>query len=121
MTPTSISIRWQDYLRRIDPLDDRTIRWNDILRVTGLTKSQVKLKIDSDEFPAPFKITDSGRSLGWHASEVSAWCAARDAHREATKGQARGTMPIKYKVSVTDLIQDKKDTKKPRPKKAVRR
>jgi predicted DNA-binding transcriptional regulator AlpA len=98
-------IRWQDHLRRIDPLDDRTIRWDDILRITGLTKSQVKLKIDSDEFPAPFLITDSGRSLGWHASEVSAWIAARDAHREATRGLPRGVMPNKQKKPAKKAVR----------------
>jgi predicted DNA-binding transcriptional regulator AlpA len=90
-TTTNIQpVRWEDYLRKVDPIYDTTLRWNDILRITGLQKSQVKLKITSGQFPAPFLISDSGRSLGWHASEVSAWCASRDALREAMRGQPRG-------------------------------
>jgi predicted DNA-binding transcriptional regulator AlpA len=113
MTATTVSIapvRWQDHLRRVDPLKDRTLRWPDILFVTGLTKSQVKEKIKRDEFPMPFRITDSGRSLGWHASEVEAWVASRDAQREVMK-----SIPIE----VRPIFKNNLPTKP--AKKAVRR
>jgi predicted DNA-binding transcriptional regulator AlpA len=114
-TTTTTTPRWEEYLRRCDPVFDTTLRWNDIIRITGLQKSQIKLKISKGEFPAPFLISDTGRSLGWHASEVSAWCAAREALREATRGQARGVMPSQKS------LKNLKRSTPTRTKKAARR
>src|SRR5262245_22749095 len=117
VTTPAATGRWQDYHRKVDPVYDTTLRWNDILRITGLKKSQAKLKIANGEFPAPFPISDTGRSLGWHSSEVSAWCAARDALREAMKSQPR-TTPFRNTALNTAALKKRVAKKK---KKAVRR
>jgi predicted DNA-binding transcriptional regulator AlpA len=119
-TPTR---HWRDFLHKIDPIDDRTLRWPDVIRITGLSKSQAKLKISENEFPAPFLISDTGRSLGWHASEVSAWCAARDAQREAMRGQPRVINAELKKLKHLRLkkLQKLHEATHPKPKKVVRR
>lgn len=60
---------------------DTILRRADVERVTGLRTSSLYEKIGAGEFPKPVRI--NARSVGWPASEVQAWIAARIAERDA--------------------------------------
>jgi predicted DNA-binding transcriptional regulator AlpA len=62
---------------------DRLIRRVDLHLYVGLRKSQIDYLIAAKEFPKPIKLSDSGRSIAWLASEILSWQLSRIAKREA--------------------------------------
>ena len=43
----------------------RVLRLPAVLDATGYSRSQLQEKIKKGEFPAPIKLSDSGRAKGW--------------------------------------------------------
>jgi predicted DNA-binding transcriptional regulator AlpA len=62
---------------------DPTVRFDEALAISGLKPTQLSEKIKSGEFPKPFKLSDSGRSVGWLLSELLNWRERRIAARDA--------------------------------------
>lgn len=56
-------------------MDDRIVRVREVLRVTGLGRSTLYLRVRQGAFPAPIAL--GGRAVGWRWSDVAAWIAAR--------------------------------------------
>lgn len=44
---------------------------------TGLSRSSIYAGIAAGTFPKPCPLSDTGRSVAWLESEISAWVAAR--------------------------------------------
>jgi prophage regulatory protein len=65
-------------------MPDRLIRRADLPAYCGLQRSQIEYLVSIDEFPKPIKLSDSGRAIGWLASEVAAWQASRIKARGAS-------------------------------------
>lgn len=56
------------------------LRRDAVERATGLSRSTIYEMVNRGKFPQPVKL--SARSVGWLASEVEGWIAARIAHRD---------------------------------------
>ena len=61
----------------------RIIRRRDLPEFTGLQRTQLSELIARGEFPAPIRLSDSGRAVGWLRDEVAAWQRDRLAKRES--------------------------------------
>nr|WP_086493269.1 AlpA family transcriptional regulator [Novosphingobium panipatense] len=53
------------------PTNDRLIRLNDVLHITGLSRSTLYRKIDEGTFPKQIRI--AARCTAWRESDVIAW------------------------------------------------
>ena len=53
----------------------RILRWPDVRRVVGLSRSQVYKLISSGQFPKPVKL--GSRATGWIEAEVLVWVEER--------------------------------------------
>lgn len=61
----------------------RVLRRPAVLAATGYSRSQLQEKISKGEFKAPFKLSDSGRAVGWFEDDVIAYQESRDKARSA--------------------------------------
>lgn len=57
--------------------DARIIRMQELTSKVGLQRSTIYGLVQLDKFPKPFKIAPDGRAIGWLASDVENWLAAR--------------------------------------------
>ncbi len=70
---------------------ERILKIGEVTAMTGLSKASVYGRAD---FPKPIKLSNSGRSSGWLASEVSAWIQSRvDFTRNKASNTTRGARP----------------------------
>lgn len=56
-------------------MTDQIIRLPEVLARTGLGKTTLYRKVGEGQFPRPARI--GARAIGWYASEIDAWIAAR--------------------------------------------
>jgi predicted DNA-binding transcriptional regulator AlpA len=49
------------------------IREKDLFKYTGLKRSQLHELIRNGEFPQPFKLSSTGRTIAWAESQILAW------------------------------------------------
>lgn len=68
----------------IDPAQERLMRRPEVLRVTGLSRSSMYRLIEKLDFPRPVAL--SAKTVGWPASQVNAWIAARVAASRPQQG-----------------------------------
>jgi len=63
----------------LDPVPDRIIRWPEVIRLAGLSKSTIVRKMKAGTFPRAVSLGGTGRrpAVGWHLSEVRAWLRTR--------------------------------------------
>ena len=61
------------------------LRLPDVLLRVGVRRSTLYALIAAKRFPAPVKLTDSGRAVGWPSSAVEAWIASRIERQECGK------------------------------------
>jgi prophage regulatory protein len=59
------------------------IRLPEVLRIVGLSKSEIWRRIQAGTFPAPIKLGD--RATRFELSEVHAWASARLAERPSPR------------------------------------
>lgn len=57
------------------------LRLRDVCRRTGLSRSEIYRRVTSHQFPAPVKVGE--RASAWPEHEITAWCEARIAARDA--------------------------------------
>ena len=62
--------------------DHRLMRRQEVLQVTGLSKSTLHAMVARKEFPAPVRI--GLRAVAWRAWEVMAWIKSRPLASETT-------------------------------------
>lgn len=68
----------------IDPAQERLMRRPEVLRLTGLSRSSMYRLIEKLDFPRPVRL--SAKTVGWPASQVNAWIAARVTASRAMTG-----------------------------------
>ena len=68
----------------IDPAQERLMRRAEVLRVTGLSRTSMYRLIAKLDFPRPVSL--SAKTVGWPASQVNAWIAARVAASRPQQG-----------------------------------
>lgn len=49
----------------------RIIRWDEVMKIVGLSKSSIERLIARNEFPAPVRL--SHRAIGFHLHELTSW------------------------------------------------
>ena len=64
--------------------EDRIIRRRELEKLIGLTERQIRNLEEEDRFPKRFAISPGGHAIGWSATEVFQWIAARREAREAS-------------------------------------
>lgn len=57
----------------------RVLRRPAVLAATGYGRTQLQVLVDKKLFPAPFKLSDTGRSVGWWEDDVIAYQESREA------------------------------------------
>jgi prophage regulatory protein len=65
------------------------LKINEVMALTGLTRSTLYLKIQQGEFPAQVRL--GPRSVAWSSDEIADWQAARLAARDASDAWAMDT------------------------------
>jgi len=81
-------------LDRPEPLHpDYVYRTAEVARISGYRPTQLAEKVKSGEFPASFKLSDSGRARGWFGRDLIAWQEARAAARAAGDAETRAATP----------------------------
>ena len=63
---------------------DKFLRINEILKTTGLSRSQIYVLVSKGQFPKQVKVSD--KASAWLASEVEAWMNERVAGRVLKAG-----------------------------------
>ncbi len=58
-------------------IEERIIRRSELCSITGQSYTTIWRRIKAGEFPAPVKLSESGRAVGWYASEVNAYLRNR--------------------------------------------
>ena len=61
----------------------RFIRQSDVVRIVGLSKSEIWRRVNAGTFPTPIRLGD--RATRWEASELEAWMKEWMAHRPAKR------------------------------------
>ena len=54
---------------------NRILRLPEVIRVSGLARSTIYLRVQEKRFPAPIKLSE--RSVGWVETEVQSWIDQR--------------------------------------------
>lgn len=63
---------------------ERIMRIAEVVQVTGLSRTTIRRRVRSGDFPAPVRLGSlATRSVGWRASEVKRWIEDR---RSSTSG-----------------------------------
>jgi predicted DNA-binding transcriptional regulator AlpA len=60
----------------------RILREPAVCDFSGFRSTQLAEKIAAGEFPAPIKLSDTGRAVGWLEEELLTWREARKAKRD---------------------------------------
>ena len=60
----------------------RILRRPAVLEATGYGRTQLQQLVDKGEFPAPIKLSDAGRAVGWFEHDVIEWQQRRLAKRD---------------------------------------
>ena len=68
---------------------DKFLRINEILKTTGLSRSQIYVLVGKGQFPKQVKVSD--KASAWLASEVEAWMNERVAGRILKSGDWNGS------------------------------
>lgn len=63
-------------------MDDAILRAPEVLRGTGLSRTQLYTLLRSGDFPRPVSLYPGSRAVGWSRAEVQAWIGARLAERD---------------------------------------
>lgn len=56
---------------------ERIIRKKELCERTGLSYPTIFRKYKAGEFPAPVKLSEKGRGVGWLNSELESWLRSR--------------------------------------------
>ena len=51
----------------------RVLRLHEVVQLCGLRKSTIYLMVRAGQFPAPIKLTPTGRAVGWRSDQLQSW------------------------------------------------
>jgi prophage regulatory protein len=74
----------------------RMIRKPEVLKLTGLKKSQLDVAIKDGRFPKSFEILEGGRAQGWFEDEIVNYVESR---RQARDAAAAAPKVVKHKTA----------------------
>ena len=77
----------------------RVIRRPEVKERCGLRDSALTDAIQRGEFPAPLKVSASGRTVVWLEAEIDAWLEARLAQRAQDRKQRASNAPAPMKLA----------------------
>lgn len=87
-------------------MSDRILRIEDVLEMTGLSRSSLYRRIKDGTFPEPLRLGgDASRAVGWLEPEVIAWIASLPRAAEAPTAAARTPCP-----SSRDLTESRSES-----------
>lgn len=52
-------------------IENRIVRFNEVVKITGLSKSTIRRRMEKNKFPKCFNISE--RSIGWYESDINEW------------------------------------------------
>jgi len=85
-------------------MSEQLLRWRAVSAKTGLSRPTIWRAVRQGRFPAPVQLT-SPSAVGWLASEVESWIAARVALRDQQEPRrspvSRGRPPRKAVAAST--------------------
>ena len=55
----------------------RFLRLIEVKHQSGLGKSAIYSKIKTGDFPAPIKLSNNGRAVGWDSEAIESWIESR--------------------------------------------
>ena len=55
----------------------RVLRLNEVEQRSGLRKSAIYQLIRAGGFPAPIRLTPTGRAVGWRSDQLTSWIESR--------------------------------------------
>ena len=55
----------------------RVLRLNEVEQRSGLRKSAIYVGVRNGTFPAPIKLTPTGRAVGWRSDQLQSWIESR--------------------------------------------
>ena len=67
------------------------VRMNEVLRITGLSRTTIYRRIAGGLFPPPVHL--GGRACGWHATALRAWIENPEQYRAARLGDEKSSEP----------------------------
>jgi prophage regulatory protein len=56
----------------VDPIQDRILKQPEVLQISSMSISALRLAIKRGDFPAPVKLAQK-RAIGWRASDIQSW------------------------------------------------
>jgi prophage regulatory protein len=56
---------------------DRIIRRHEVEQLVGIQRSSIYRLMSLGEFPRPYRLTKSGKAVGWKSSDITAWIESR--------------------------------------------
>ena len=71
-----------DLLKQEIGLHNRLIRINEVMRITGISKSYIYQLCSQNQFPKSIQLVPGGSSVAWVESEVSEWINNRIQDRD---------------------------------------
>ena len=66
---------------KMSAADNRLMRASEVAAIAGVTRETIRRLEKNGDFPRRIKMSPDGKAVGWLASEVEAWLAARAAAR----------------------------------------
>ena len=69
------------------PAPENILRMSDVVRRTGISKSQVHNMMNDGRFPKSFPLVPGGRAVGWYESVIDEWIRERN-QRKQNDGEA---------------------------------
>ncbi|MGA7872939.1 MAG: AlpA family phage regulatory protein [Candidatus Binatus sp.] len=67
------------------PETDRIVRFPEVERFAGVHRMTLLDWIKKGEFPAPFKLSNSGTAIGWRLSTLTKWLDERASAAERSR------------------------------------
>lgn len=89
----------------------RIIRRPEVKALTQLGDTQINVHIALGEFPAPIKITESGRAIGWISTEIETWIASRAAARDKALQKKSGILDEEVAADIAQALGGARPTR----------
>lgn len=64
------------------PAPENILRMSDIVRRTGISKSQIHNMMNDGRFPRSFPLVPGGRAVGWYESAIDEWIRERNQRKQ---------------------------------------
>ena len=95
---------------------DRILRIEDVLEMTGLSRSSLYRRVKDGTFPASLRLGgETSRAVGWLQSEVADWIASRPRAAEVPHRRHHYPLPFQPRSDGLSIRIRLRDTSKGEP------